>query len=85
MNVTQEGETIVVKRRDDSRAAKERHGLCRTLLANMVEASPKDLQKKLEIQGVGYRAQLQGKTLVLSMGYSHPVEIMPPEGITLEI
>lgn len=85
MNVVQEGEAIVVKRRDDSRPAKERHGLCRTLLANMVEGVSQGFTKKLEIQGVGYRAQLQGKTLVLSMGYSHPVEIVPPEGITLEI
>ncbi|AXY68282.1 50S ribosomal protein L6 [Thermosynechococcus sichuanensis E542] len=85
VNITQEGETIVVKRRDDSRPAKERHGLCRTLLANMVEGVSQGFTKKLEIQGVGYRAQLQGKTLVLSMGYSHPVEIVPPEGITLEI
>ncbi|QEQ00369.1 50S ribosomal protein L6 [Thermosynechococcus sp. QKsg1] len=85
VNVAQEGESIVVKRRDDSRPAKERHGLCRTLLANMVEGVSQGFTKKLEIQGVGYRAQLQGKTLVLSMGYSHPVEIVPPEGITLEI
>lgn len=85
VNVAQEGESIVVKRRDDSRPAKERHGLCRTLLANMVEGVSQGFTKKLEIQGVGYRAQLQGKTLVLSTGYSHPVEIVPPEGITLEI
>ncbi|XFA74101.1 50S ribosomal protein L6 [Thermosynechococcaceae cyanobacterium Okahandja] len=85
VNVVQEGETILVQRRDDSRTARERHGLCRTLVANMVEGVAQGFSKKLEIQGVGYRAQQQGKNLVLSMGYSHPVEITPPDGITLEI
>lgn len=85
IRVVQEGETVLVQRRDESRAARERHGLCRTLIANMVEGVAQGFTKKLEIQGVGYRAQQEGKSLVLSVGYSHPVEIAPPDGITLEI
>jgi large subunit ribosomal protein L6 len=77
----QEDETIVVTRRNESRNAKQRHGLVRTLIANMVEGVSNGYQKKLEIQGVGYRASLQGQKLVMALGYSHPVEFEPPAGI----
>ena len=77
-----EGETVTVNRRNESRPARQRHGLCRTLIANMVEGVSQGFIKKLEIQGVGYRAAVQGKILNLAMGYSHPVNIDPPEGIS---
>lgn len=83
--LSQEGDTIVVKRRDESRLARERHGLCRTLIANMVDGVSQGFQKRLEIQGVGYRAQVQGRSLNLSLGYSHPVQFDPPEGIQFAV
>ncbi|QZZ19215.1 50S ribosomal protein L6 [Leptothermofonsia sichuanensis E412] len=83
--VSQEGETILVTRRDESRTARQRHGLCRTLVANMVEGVSQGFQKRLEIQGVGYRAQVQGKNLTLNMGYSHPVQFEPPEGVQFAV
>jgi large subunit ribosomal protein L6 len=79
--VVQDGDTVLVNRKDDSRIARERHGLCRTLVANMVEGVSNGYQKRLEIQGIGYRAQVQGRTLNLSLGYSHPVVFEPPAGI----
>jgi large subunit ribosomal protein L6 len=83
--VEQEGETLLVKRRDESRAARQRHGLCRTLVSNMVEGVSQGFQRRLEIQGVGYRAQVQGRNLVLNVGYSHPVQIEPPEGVQMAV
>lgn len=83
--VSQEESTLHVNRRDDSRVARQRHGLSRTLVANMVEGVSQGFQKKLEIQGVGYRAQVQGKNLNLNMGYSHPVVIEPPDGIQFAV
>lgn len=85
VEVLQEGETVVVKRRDESRAARQRHGLSRTLVANMVEGVSQGFQRRLEITGVGYRAQVQGKNLTLNMGYSHPVQIEPPTGIEFAV
>jgi len=79
--VVQDGDTVLVNRNNDSRIARERHGLCRTLVANMVEGVSNGYQKRLEIQGIGYRAQVQGRTLNLSLGYSHPVVFEPPAGI----
>jgi large subunit ribosomal protein L6 len=61
------------------------HGLTRSLIANMVEGVTDGFEKRLEIQGVGYRAQLQGNKLVMALGYSHPVEIAAPEGIEFEV
>lgn len=81
----QEGEEIVVTRRNESRNARQRHGLVRTLIANMVEGVSNGYQKKLEIQGVGYRASLQGQKLVMALGYSHPVEFEPPQGIQFAV
>jgi large subunit ribosomal protein L6 len=85
VEVLQEGETILVNRRSDSRPARQRHGLCRTLVANMVEGVSQGFQKRLEIQGVGYRAQVQGRNLILNVGYSNPVQIEPPEGIQVSV
>lgn len=83
--VEQQGETIVVKPRNNTRRARQRYGLCRTLVANMVEGVSKGYEKRLEIQGVGYRAQVQGKNLVLNVGYSKPVEMAAPEGIQMAV
>jgi large subunit ribosomal protein L6 len=85
VSIEQEDTTLLVKRRNESRIARQRHGLSRTLVANMVEGVSQGFQKRLEIQGVGYRAQIQGKNLSLSVGYSHPVVIEPPEGIQLAV
>jgi large subunit ribosomal protein L6 len=85
VGVVQEGETLVVARQNESRAARQRHGLCRTLVANMVEGVSNGFQRRLEIQGVGYRAQVQGSNLVLNVGYSHQVHIEPPEGVQLAV
>lgn len=82
VTVAQEDNTIVVTPVDSSRTARERHGLCRTLIANMIEGVSKGYSKQLEIIGVGYRAQVKGTTLILNVGYSKPVEMVMPEGIT---
>ena len=74
-----------MERPSDNKQHKALHGLTRSLIANMVEGVSKGFEKQLEISGVGYRAALQGNKLVLTMGYSHPVEIEPPEGITFEV
>jgi large subunit ribosomal protein L6 len=85
VKVEQEGQTIQVLRRDESKLARQRHGLSRTLVANMVEGVSQGFQKRLAIQGVGYRAQVQGRNLILNVGYSQPVEIVPPEDIQLAV
>lgn len=85
VEVVQEGDSIQVNRRNDSRTARQRHGLCRTLVANMVEGVAQGFQRRLEIQGVGYRAQVQGRNLNLAVGYSHPVQIVPPDGIQFAV
>lgn len=76
-----EANTITVSRKDESKLSRSVHGLTRTLIFNMVEGVTNGFQKKLEIHGVGYRAALKGKDLDLSLGFSHPVVITPPEGI----
>ncbi|MFP4100513.1 50S ribosomal protein L6 [Coleofasciculus sp.] len=85
VTVEQEGETIQVRRRDESKLARQRHGLSRTLVANMVEGVSKGFERRLAIQGVGYRAQVQGRNLILNVGYSQPVEIVPPEDVQLAV
>lgn len=85
VTVEQEGDTLLVKRRNESRPARQMHGLSRTLVANMVEGVSQGFQRRLEIQGVGYRAQVQGRTLTLNVGYSHPVIIEPPDGVTIAV
>lgn len=83
ISISQEGEEVKVARDNDSRQARERHGLCRTLVANMVQGVSQGFEKKLEIQGVGYRAMAQGNKLTLNVGYSKPVEMQMPEGISV--
>lgn len=85
VEVVQDGENLLVNRRNDSRVARQRHGLSRTLVANMVEGVAQGFQRRLEIQGTGYRAQVQGRNLTLTVGYSHPVQITPPEGIQFAV
>jgi large subunit ribosomal protein L6 len=81
MEITREGDEIIVKRPNDLKRMKSLHGLTRTLINNMVVGVTNGYEKVLEINGVGYRAQKQGKKLTLSLGYSHPVEMEDPEGI----
>ena len=76
---------LTVERPSEDKLHKSLHGLTRTLINNMIIGTTTGFTKELEINGVGYRAQMQGKTLVLSLGYSHPVEYTPAEGITLEV
>jgi large subunit ribosomal protein L6 len=83
--IRQEGETLVVSPVNQSRRSRERHGLCRTLVSNMVEGVSRGYSRRLEIVGVGYRAQVQGRKLVVSAGYSHPIEMVPPEGVTFAV
>ena len=85
IEVKQEGDTIVVRPTDNSRIGRQRYGLCRTLVANMVDGVSQGFQKRLLIQGVGYRAQAQGKKLTLNVGYSKPVEMEMPEGIDVAV
>ncbi len=85
MAVTQEDGTIVVTRPTDRGEHRALHGLTRSLIANMVEGVTAGFEKRLEIQGVGYRAALKGKNLELALGYSHPVTIAAPEGIEFEV
>ncbi len=81
LTLTQENGTITVERPDDERQHRSLHGLTRTLLSNMVIGVTDGFRKNLEIQGVGYRAAIDGKTLVLNVGYSHPVRMTPVEGV----
>ena len=84
MKVTVEDGTLKVSRPDDSRQNRSQHGLARTLINNMVEGVTKGYERKLTIVGVGYSAAKQGNKLVLKLGYSHPIELVDPEGITTE-
>jgi large subunit ribosomal protein L6 len=77
--------TLTVKRPTDRGEHRALHGLTRSLIANMVEGVTEGFEKRLEIQGVGYRARLQGKALELNVGYSHPVSVTAPEGIEFEV
>ena len=76
---------IVLSKISDSREADALYGLFRTLVANAVHGVKEGFEKKLEIQGVGYRAQMQGTTLNMQLGYSHPVDVVPPKGITITV
>ena len=80
-----DGDQIVVTRPTDRGEHRALHGLTRTLVANMVEGVTDGFEKRLEIQGVGYRAQLRGRDLELALGYSHPVSIKAPDGIEFEV
>jgi large subunit ribosomal protein L6 len=83
--IAQEGDSLLVSPVDNTRRSRERHGLCRTLVANMVEGVSQGYTRKLEIVGVGYRAAVQGKKLVVSAGYSHQVEMIPPDGVSFAV
>src|SRR5436190_24268052 len=85
MQIEQENGTIVVTRPTERGEDRALHGLTRTLIANMVEGVTKGFEKRLEIQGVGYRAALQGTNLELQVGYSHSVRITPRQGIEFEV
>jgi len=79
------GDSVNVTRPSDSKTDRSLHGLCRTLVANMVEGVSTGFRKNLEINGVGYRAAKSGNKLTLALGYSHPIEIVPPAGISFEV
>ena len=81
IEIKKEGEEIIVNRPNDLKRMKSLHGLTRTLINNMVVGVTDGYEKVLEVNGVGYRAQKQGKKLTLSLGYSHPVEMEDPEGL----
>ena len=85
MKVEQVDQTITVSRPTDRGEHRSLHGLTRTLIANMVQGVTDGFEKRLEIQGVGYRAALRGRDLELALGYSHPVEIKAPDGIEFEV
>ena len=85
LTIKQEGEEILVTRNDDSTESNAQQGLTRTLINNMVIGVSEGFEKKLELAGVGYRATLKGKDLDLSLGYSHPVVYVAPEGISFEV
>ena len=85
MKVNLEGNVLTVVRPDDEPSNKSLHGLVRTLINNMVIGVKEEFKKELEVNGVGYRAQKQGNKLILTLGYSHPVEMVEPEGITFDV
>lgn len=85
MNIDIDGNVITVSRKNDSKESRMLHGTTRSIVNNMVVGVVDGFSKKLEIVGVGYRAQLQGSKLVLSLGLSHPVEFETPEGIEIEV
>ena len=85
MTITQEDSTLHVIRPSDSRRHRELHGLTRALINNMVNGVSTGYRKQLVIEGVGYRAEMQGKMLIMYLGYSHPIEVKPPENITFSV
>ena len=85
IEVTQDGEQLVVSRPTDRGEHRALHGLTRSLVANMVHGVTTGYEKRLEIQGVGYRAQLKGRNLELAIGFSHPVGVSAPEGVEFEV
>ena len=85
IEVKVEGKEIIVTRKNDDRKSRSLHGLSRTLVQNVVTGVKDGFTKKLEIQGVGYRAQMQGNAINLQLGYSHPVVIEPPQGIKIAV
>jgi large subunit ribosomal protein L6 len=85
MSVVRKENQLEVVRPSDQRTHRALHGLTRALLANMVTGVSEGFTKNLEIEGTGYRAELQGKTLVLNVGYSHPVQVPPPPGISFNV
>ncbi len=84
ITIEQEGNVITVKRSSEIKSHKQLHGTTRAILANMIEGVHNGFKKELEIVGIGYRGQMKGNNLVLNVGYSHPVEIVPEEGVKIE-
>ena len=85
VKIALEGNEVVCSRADDSRQSRAAHGLMRAHVANMMTGVSTGFQRKLEINGVGYRAEVSGKKLVLQLGYSHPIEYVLPEGVTAAV
>jgi len=85
ITLTQEDNKVVVGRIDDERKSRSLHGMSRTLVANAINGVKNGFEKKLEIVGVGYRAAMQGTTLNLQLGYSHPINIETPQGVKIEV
>jgi large subunit ribosomal protein L6 len=85
ISVRKDENTLILERSSEERQHKAFHGLARSLVANVVHGVSSGFEKTLEIQGVGYRASMQGSDLVLQVGYSHPVDVPAPEGITFEV
>lgn len=85
ITVTIDNNVITLTRKDDDKANRSLHGLTRSLINNMVKGVKEEYTKTLEINGVGYRVQKQGNKIILTLGYSHPVEMVEPEGITFDV
>jgi large subunit ribosomal protein L6 len=85
IGIAMENGQIVVTRKSDAPAERALHGTTRALLANMIHGVSAGFERVLEIDGVGYRAEMDGKNLILHMGYSHPVEMQPPSGISFDV
>ncbi|MDR2458115.1 MAG: 50S ribosomal protein L6 [Clostridiales Family XIII bacterium] len=85
VSIKKDDEEIIVNRKNDTKEARSFHGLSRTLINNMIIGVTEGFSKKLEIIGVGYRAEKKGKKLILGLGYSHPVELEDPDGLTTEV
>ena len=85
MTIAMEGNVITVSRPNDLKENRSLHGLTRTLIANMIEGVANGYKKELEINGIGYRAEMKGKDLVMKIGYSHDVVMPEPEGVTVEV
>ena len=83
--IAMEGNVITVTRPNDNKENRSLHGLTRTLIANMVEGVANGYKKELEINGIGYRAELKGKDLFMKIGFSHDILMTPPEGVTVEV
>ena len=85
IKINVDGNVITVSRPDDEPKNRSLHGLTRTLLNNMIQGTVNGFERKLEVNGVGYRASKKGNNLLLNLGYSHPVEVAAPEGITFDV
>lgn len=85
LKIVQDDGAINISRESEQREHRSQHGLARTLIDNMVVGVSEGFEKRLEVHGVGYRAAVEGRDLVLSVGYSHPVRISPPEGVTFAV
>lgn len=85
VDISKDDGTITVKPKSQEKFSRSMHGTARSVIQNMVQGVSEGFEKFLEIQGVGYRADMEGKNLIIQVGYSHPVEVVPPEGISFEV